>query len=348
MPVVEDSALFTLIKQGAAASPVYLLFGKESYFVTACVDKIIKKYVSPEFMSFNLNRFTETKINIDEVYDSCEALPMFAATKCVVVKDLNIDKMAKADYDRLVELVSAPNESTILVICDTTDSYDMKKSSKLKKLSELVQKKGIVCEFKPKDKPTLKRALCARAKKAGLEMEMTTADFLIDRCSFSYGILINEIDKLIAYVNQSGLEEITNAHIYECCIPSIDSTAFDLARAILQKKAETALLLVDKLFFQRVEALAILGALDRCFIDLYRAKTAINNGKTVEQVLTDFNYPQNRMFVVKNAFRDVRGFSVEALRRCISALTLADFKMKSSKVDDRLLLEQMLLTAIAP
>lgn len=347
MPIVEDSALFTMIKQGAS-SRLYLLYGKESYFVAACVDKIIKKYISAEFMSFNLNRFTEAKINIEDVYDACEALPMLAATKCVAVKDLNIDKMIKADYDRLVEIVSSPNESTIFVLYDTTDSYDVKKSAKLKKLSELVQKNGIVCEFKLKDKPTLKRALCARAKKSGLEMEMSTADFLIDRCSYSYSVLTNETDKLIAYVTQRGLDEITKEHVSECCIPSIDSTAFDLARAILHKKAETAFLLIDELFFQRVEALAILGALNLCFADLYRAKTAINNGKTMEQVLSDFNYPKNRVFAVKNAFRDVSGFSIEALRRCISALLLADYKIKSSKADHRLLLEQMLITAIAP
>ncbi len=345
MPLLKDEELFKRIKMGDI-KPVYLLYGQEAYFITACVDAIVKKTVAKGNESFNLNRFSGDKLSMNDVEDAVEALPIMLSAieckKCVVIKDLDIDKLAKNDLEQLMEMVTNPNESTALIIYSTSIVYDMKKSSKLKKLSEQVQKTGAVCEFALKDKPALKRALCATAKKSGLQLEMPTAELIIDRCSQSYEVLLNELDKLISYVSGSNKTEITKLDIDECCIASIDSTSFDLAKAILNKRYERAFMLLDELFYQRVEALSILGALNMCFIDLYRAKTGMATGHSIDEVLTDFNYPKNRLFAVKNAFRDVSGMSIEAIRRGLNALVEADLKLKSSKMEDRIILEYMI------
>lgn len=340
---MNDTDLFKQIKQGIL-QPLYLLYGQESYFVSACVDKIIEKAVPTGFESFNLNRFNGEKLSFDELEDAVSTLPMMAEKKCVVVKDLDIDKLNKNDIDILMELISNPNESIVLVLYATGVLYDIKKSTKLRKLSEAIQKNGVVCDFALKDKPTLKRALWDRAKKAGIELDMPVADVLIDRCSQSYSVLVNEVDKLIHYVQgrDEDHREITKADIDACCIPSIDSTSFDLARSILNKKYDQAFLLLDELFYQRMESLSILGALNMCFIDLYRAKCAMVNGHTTDEVVIDFSYPKNRTFAVRNSFRDVQNYSIESIRRCLNALIDADYQIKSSKMQDRLILENMI------
>lgn len=86
----------------------------------------------------------------------------------------------------------------------------------------------------------------------------------------------------------------------------------------------------------------ILGALSMSFADLYRAKCAIAAGKGEQEMTEDFRYPKNRGFAVRNAFRDVRGYSLEYLRRCMRLLYEADRKLKSSRTEERLILEQML------
>lgn len=340
MAKAEDAEIFKNVKQGII-HPVYLLFGQEEYFVTACVDAIVKKTVSSGFESFNLIKFFE-KADINEIENAVEALPVMSQKKCVIVKDMELDKLSKGDMDKLLELVINPNESTVFIIYSTSIIYDIKKSAKLKKLAEQISKTGIVCEFGYKDKATLKRALCERAGKSSLALDMMTAEYLITRCSSSYAILINELDKVIAFVIGSDRNEITEGDINQCCVASIDSNSFDLAKAVMSKKYDRAFLLMDELFFQRMEALSILGALNMCFIDLYRAKVALGAGVSPEQVLADFNYPKNRSFAVKNSFRDVKSYSIEKLRRCISSLAQADIELKSSKLDDRLILERML------
>lgn len=343
MPILDDTTLFKRLKQGQLEN-LYLLFGQETYFVSSCVEKIIQQAVSSGFESFNLQRLNGEKLSMNDLEDAVSTLPMMAERKCVVVKDLDIDKLKKDEYEKLEELITNPVDTTVLVLYTTGLGYDIKKSAKLKKLSGFIEKNGVVCDFALKDKPTLKRALVDRAKKAGVELDMPVADILIDRCSQSYAVLQNEVDKLISYVSsrEADYREITKADIDACCIASIDSTAFDLAKAILNRKYDRAFVLLDELFYQRMEALSILGALNMCFIDLYRAKSALNAGRSADQVLTDFAYPKNRSFAVKNAFRDVQGYSTQALHTCLDALMEADYQLKSSKLEDRLIMETMI------
>ena len=155
------------------------------------------------------------------------------------------------------------------------------------------KKHGTLCEFAHKDRTTLKRALCERAAKQYISLDMATADWLVERCGTDYASLIHEIDKLCAYV-RSG--EITKQDIDLCCIPSIESSAFDLAKSVLSANYDRAFSILDNLFFLRQEPVAILGALSMTFADLYRAKCALAAGVTADQTASDFSYPKNRLF----------------------------------------------------
>lgn len=338
MGKVDDTALFRELKAGNVV-PVYLLYGAEMSFIRAAVEQIRKIAVQSGFESFNLQNFDAEKDSWNAIEDACEALPMLSSRKCVCVKDADADKLPKADLERLMGLVSNPSDSTVLVLYMLSIQVDPKKA-KWKKLLDAAGKSGCVCEFAFKDRNTLRRALCERARKAHVSLDMDVAGVLVDRCSQNYAVLQNELDKLIAYVS-GGSYVITAQDVDECCVREIDSSAFDLARSILGGNFDRAYHLLDELFYLRQDAISILGALAMAFGDLYRAKCAQTAGKSADQVAEDFHYPKNRLFAVKNAFRDVRNFSAPQLRSCMAALYQADRQLKSSKLEDRLILEEM-------
>ncbi|MEG0693408.1 MAG: DNA polymerase III subunit delta, partial [Oscillospiraceae bacterium] len=250
MPYLQDEDLFKDIKQKNIAN-VYFLYGQEKYFISQAVLQIRKKVVDESFESFNLNKINGEKLDLSEFEDMTDALPVMAEKRCIIIKDLDLEKLAKRDYDKLIEIVKNISPTTLLIIYQDLVLVDMKKSSKYKKFAELIGKNGVVCEFALKDKQTLKRKLCDRARRAYMELDMPTAELLIDRCSSSYMVLINELDKLISYVGEG---EITKAHIDECSIKSIDSSAFDLAKSVLSNNFDRAYVLLDELFYQRQEA----------------------------------------------------------------------------------------------
>ena len=337
MPRYTDRELFAKLKEGTLA-PVYFLYGAESYFIRAAVQKIEEK-AAGGMEGFNLRKFQGDKASVGEIEDACETLPMMAEKKCVSVCDMDAEKLNKPEYDRLLAVISNPVETTVFVLFLLNVPVDLKRSAKWRKLAELAEKTGVVCEFAQKDKTTLKRALCERAKKEFLSMDMQTAGLLVDWCSQDYAVLLNEMDKLISHA-QNG--EITEKDVRECCIRSLDASAFDLAKSILSGKYDRAFSLLDELFSLRQEAVSILGALNLVFSDMYRAKCAQTSGKTPDDVAADFHYPKTRLFAVRNAFRDVQGVSAQHIRRCISALYDADRALKSSRAGDRLVMEQML------
>lgn len=337
MPRCSDRELFAGLKR-AELAPVYFLYGAETYFVRTAVQKIEAR-AAGGMEGFNLRKFEGDKVSIGEIEDVCETFPMMAEKKCVSVCDIDVEKLSKPDYDRLLEIISHPVETTVLVLFLLNVTVDLKKSVKWRKVAGEAEKTGIVCEFAQKDKATLKRALCERAKKACLSMDMQTAGLLVDWCPQDYAVLLNEMDKLISHA-QNG--EITEKDVRECCIRSIEASAFDLAKSILAGNYDRAFSLLDELFSLRQEAVSVLGALNLAFSDLYRAKCAQSSHKTPSDMETDFRYPKTRLFAVRNAFRDVQGVSARHIRRCIGALYDADRALKSSRADNRLVMEQML------
>ena len=339
MAVVNDTDFLKQLKSGNV-SGAYYLYGPETAFTLAALKRIEKAVDTGAFDAFNRVRFDGAKLDMDALAEACEALPMMAPQKCVVIRDINADKLAADVLDRLIAVVNDLPDSTVLVICNTVEQVDPKKiPAKVKKLIEAFKKNGTVCEFARKDRTALKRALCERAAKQYINLEADTAEYMIDRCGSDYATLLHELEKLCAYVKD---REITRKDIDDCCIATVEASAFELAKCILSSNYDKALNLIDDLFSLRQEPVAILGALSMAFADLYRAKCAMNAGVSPEQTAVDFAYPKNRLFAVKNARRDAGRFTVAQIRGCVKALYRADLALKSSRTPPRLVLEQML------
>lgn len=343
MPTVQDTAIFKDLKNGTLPN-ICFFYGEEGYFIGKAEKLLSERAVEPQFASFNSITFSSDNTDINAVEDAVEGLPMMAERKYILLKDWDMEKLAKADFDRLCNLLDYVPDTVVLAII-IQKSPDVKKASRSKKLIDIISKNGIVCEFAAKDKSTLKRALCERAQKEYVNLEMDIAERMIDRCGTDYGRLVNELDKLISYTVATSevKRDITAAAVDLCCIPSIEATSFELAKLLLSKRFDEGYSKLCDLLYLRQDGVAIVSALGMAFSDLYRASCAVEAGASQEQVLEDFGYPKNRAFAVKNAFRDIRSIPPQRISGCINALYEADLLLKSSKMEDKLILEQMLL-----
>ena len=339
MPVLSDRALMDALKAKSLAN-VYYLYGSEPAFIQAALKKISAGVDTGSFGEFNRVVFDGEKISIDAVTEHCETLPMMAPQKLVLIRNLNAEKLGESSLAALLAAVTSLPETTVLVFCNTVfDPGDKKVSAKNKKLIDAVKKAGVVCRFDPKDVSTICRALCERAAKRYIRLEMHTAQLLVERCGTNYSTLLNEVDKLCAFVNEG---EITAEDVVLCCPPSIEAGAFTLAKQLLLSQYAQAFCSLDKLFYLKEESVRIVAALSMAFSDIYRAKLGMTARKNADQVAVDFAYPKNRLFAVKNAYRDARRFSLAQIHACVGALYRADRAIKSSKADNRLILEQMI------
>ncbi|MCD7730917.1 MAG: DNA polymerase III subunit delta [Oscillospiraceae bacterium] len=346
MAIVTDSSLRAAIKAGTIDN-LYYFYGKDIAAVEKFKKALVEKTVKKGDEACNLRSFDGENFDINEFIDACEALPMFAEYVCCTVSNLNAENIGTGTLNRLIEFIGDIPDTTVLIFYYT--SFDVtggKKypTTKNKKLMDAVSKKGSVCNFAYKTPDMLSKDIMQKVSKSGSSISKQTAAYLAQICGCDTMILENEISKLIAY---SGNIEITKEIVELLCPRQIETTSFDLARAIARHDKTLAMRLLNDLSSERIDPISIMYAITGNMVDLYRAKVALGSGKAPSEVTSDFGYPANIKFRVDNAFRDVRTSSLGHLRKCMQILTETDVKMKSLKTDNMTLLEEAIIRMLS-
>ncbi|MCM1330652.1 MAG: DNA polymerase III subunit delta [Ruminococcus sp.] len=346
MATVTESILKTSIKNREFKN-AYYFYGRDTAAVEAYTKALVSKIVDKDNADYNLHRFDGKTFDLDTFSDACDALPVFAEYVCCTVCDLVPDQAGAEVMKSVVSIVGNLPETTVLIFYYTSvDVTDGKKSpaAKHKKLIDAVDKVGGVCNFALKTPAVLAKEIMAKVSKAGCGISREAAFFLAEQCSCNTLMIENEIDKLTAYAKGN---EITADTVRALSPRQIETTSFDLAKAIAQMDSVTAMRLLNDLTEEKIEPIPILYAVTGNMLDLYRAKAAVSCGRSPEDVKSDFGYARNVAFRVDNAFRDVNRISMPHIRMCMKILAETDIAMKSVKTPPQILLEEAVVKMLS-
>ncbi len=340
MPIALEQQLKGNVNGGNILS-TYFIFGEDTYLKKLYVDKIIDKTVD-RADDFNFLRF-EGECSLQQVYDAKEQFPMMSDKKCVLLTDYDFEEASKSDFERLVLLLSEPNDTTVFVYwCNNVD-VDTKRSTRFKELVKAVELAGgIAAELNHRSSGELIKVLQDGAKKRGTQFSSGAAAYLIESCTEDINVLLSELEKLCAYAN-GGL--ITREMIDTVCVKSIDASVYALTAEIIAQNSASALKLLDSLYSMRVEPMIILHTISSNFIDIYRAMAGLNAGVSINFLAEQFDY-NNRQFVLEKASHQARKFTVNSMKFCLNALVDADKRLKSFAVNDRVVLEELIIRLI--
>lgn len=342
MAVITENDLKTAVKNKKFYN-AYYFYGKDIAAAEGFKKLLVSKLVDKDNEVCNLHEFDGRNFDMDAFSDACDALPFFADYVCCTVCDLNAENLNADTLKRLTEIIGNLPESTVLIFYYTSvDVTDGKKfpTAKNKKLMDAVGKVGGVCNFGLKTPSVLAKEIMSKASKAGCGISRDAAVFLAEQCLCNTLMIENELDKLTSYAAGN---EITVDIIRALSPRQIDTTAFDLAKAITSMNAQRAMRLFDDLTKEKIEPVPILYAITSSMLDLYRARAAMSCGKTAQDVKEDFGYAKNVQFRVDNAFRDAQRLSLPHLRQCMRILADTDAALKSSRTDPRTLIEEAII-----
>ena len=345
MPLVNENDLAKSIRGGEISS-LYYFYGKDTATVENYAKRLVKRLIKEEGQTYNLHEIASDKLDLSDFAEMCESLPMFAERVVITLNDLDADQLKVDDYDYLCSILSDLPDSTTVIIFNTgIDLYDKKGKLKVKnkKFIDYVKKYGVICEFQIKRPAELVKYIVDRVNKSNCTISKKCAEDLAGLCLCNVLMINNEIAKLVSYVLDG---EITQKEIDLLVSKQLDTNAFALAKAVAAMNAGQSMKLLDELYAEQTDSIAILAAISMSFIDLYRARCALNEGKSIIDVMTDFSYSKVREFAVKNAFRDCKSFSAERLRKCIIVLCDTDLLLKSSRTSGRLLIEKAINTML--
>lgn len=332
----QEETLLRHLKQDPL-SRVYVLCGQEEYLKELYTQRIVKAALRGETTDFNYHVFDGKALRCDLVADAVEALPLMGDKNCVYIKDLDLDKIPNGEYQKLKEILSDPPESCVLLLVCAPE-FVLKKSSRFRTLQKQIDPFAQIVELQKRTEGDLYRFAVNRANQYDAAISRENFRRVYQFCGGDMLLIQNEMDKLSAYCRN---REITEEDLELCCCPVIETTAFALSSAVIRGDYDGAMGILRDLFYLREQPVAILGALASGIIDIYRAKVASRQGKGVNEVLAAFDY-KGREFRVRNAFREVSRCSTAFLRSAIQLLTETDQQLKSARISDQVLMEELL------
>lgn len=340
MPIASEQQLKVNLNAGNILS-TYFIFGEDTYLKKLYVDKIVDKTVD-RADDFNFLRF-EGECSLQQVYDAKEQYPMMSDKKCVLLTDYDFEEASKADFERLILLLSEPNDTTVFIYWCNNLGVDTKRSSRFKELIKAVELGGgIAAELNHRTSVELIKVLQDGAKKRGTQFSQGAAAYLIESCTEDINVLLSELEKLCAYAN-GGL--ITCEMIDAVCVKSIDASVYSLTAQIIALNSALALKKLDNLYSMHVEPMIILHAISSNFIDIYRVMLGLNAGVSINSLAQQFDY-KNRQFVLEKASRQAGKFTGSSMKFCLNALVDADKRLKSFSANDRVVLEELIIKLI--
>ena len=331
MPLLNETALKEKLKENPVG--VYLIYGEESYLKKTYIDKIVSKTVDSAFEDFNFHTFDGKDSTLSDIYESAQAVPMMAETKCVLVKDFPLDTLDENGFEQLGRVVEEKPDDCALIFSFV--AYEPK-GAKWNKAIKLFEKQGYAVKLDKKTSLELAKMLENGAKRRGKPFAKGVASYLITCVGSDLNTLLNETEKVCAYAQG---EEVLKSDVDAVCIKSLDAKVFDMIKDLTAGRFDSAFRKLSLLFEQREDEFQILGALIAQYSDIYRAKAAVKSGNRAEVIAKYYNYA-GKEFRLTNAARNGSSLSFEAIGECVDILLQADNTLKSSALDKRLVLEQ--------
>ncbi len=333
MAMADEALLRRHIDENTLAR-LYVVCGGEAYLKQHYAMRLCAAAVDESNQDFNFHRFEGKDLTLDALAQATEAMPLGGERTCVLVRDFPLESM-NGDRDFIAFLQELPDYIVLIFWMDTVEFHP----KKYKSMAEVVHAAGHVAQLDAPDSGQTLRLVAAGVKSRGCSIDRSTAEYFVECVGGDLNQLQNELEKLCAYARGAA---ITRKHVDEVCIKSIDARSFDMVKAVAAGNGTLALRLLDDLFLQKVAPQMLLGSLIMNYVDIYRAYTALQAGKSAEAPAGFFDY-KGKNFRLQNAGRMAAKLKLPQINRCIELLAQADRRLKNTRMDDRLIMEQCII-----
>lgn len=330
-----SAAIRELKQQGPAGA--YLLWGPEDYLREQYLREL-KKICLPEGEdSFSYHRMDGPELDMESLLRAVDAPPFMTERSFIELRDMDINRLK--DAGALENLLKELPDYCVLVFV-LGSSYEP--DGRLKGVKALRQNVKEL-KFTRQSQGQLTDWLVRRFAAAGKGIELDAAQRLIFISGELMSGLIPEIEKVAAYakgdrVTIADVEAVAN-HIPEAVI-------FDMTEYISQKKYNTALSVLSELLADKNnEPIAMLAMLGMQMRRLYGARLAVEQDLGAKFLMDSCGIKSD--YVAKKLINAARGFTLPQLVRSVEMCAETDYKMKSSSLDERELLKELVLRIAA-
>lgn len=350
MAYTDAKTIKTQLRKGELCN-LYYVYGEDVSGVEKLTSQIIKTAVG-ENEDFALSRINGKKLDIPELRDLAEMMPMMAEYNCILINDYNCEEQREEITKQLVELLKNIPPMTIIIMNVTgfeiKTKFDYKTKSRViadknKKIADVIAKNGAVICFSLKTPQELAKDIAAAVSSRGGAISLDNAREIAERCLCDPLAAENETDKLCAYAQG---REITYEMIDSMVHRQSGVTVFRLADSVAAFDGKQAFEALDELMQSKDNRGSVLGSITNSFLDMYRVLTAKQSGHSAAEVIQDFGY-FSRGFIIEKMYRSPSRISLARLRSCLAILRDTAMKLNSTGGDEKIVLEQAVAKMLA-
>ena len=326
MPVLSREDLRNQLKK-RVISPVYLLFGAETYLRDLAAKTIANMVLDENSLrEFNENEFSLNQSdNLSYALASAEQLPMIAARRVIRITDVKVSATGtkdtlKEDYEtRLTSYLTRPSETSVVIfIADELD--------KRRKMSKLLLEHTVAVEFAKFTDNELVAWARKEIKDAGFDAEEKALYHLVALVGDNLRKLTNEIKK----VTTAALpDKIVTYELVESLVPNTrEMSNFDLTDQLFGKDKRKPLQTLKKILDDGAEPLMLLGLIAHNLRRTLMAKELMNQGVERSEVVRMMKlHPKYHEDFLQTARRS----DSKKLFHIIRRIAEADLAIKTSK-----------------
>ena len=310
----------------------YLLFGGEDYLKYNYSKEIAKRVLDGTFDEFNHIIIYGEEFTPAELSQAIYALPMMAEKKLVEVRALDFNSIKKDTLLALCDVLSTlgDNEHTVLVIRADNDLFNPGKLPKnpsevYRELTKFI--KPVMLEF-----PTparLKSWILRHFSDNGVEFPQNLTDTLVEIAGHDMWTLSNEIDKLSAYIKESGKTKIEAGDIENIVCKTVEYDDFQLTNALLEKNKK---LVFETLHRQKASfepPSAMLSSIVRLYSELLLVELLSRQGKSKMQIAESTGVHE---YKVGKYLKSIYGENPKKFKRALDLCAEADLKSKTQYI----------------
>lgn len=198
MPSRSNDDLLRALGRGELA-PVYYLFGSEDILKDEAVRSIVDRALEPHERDFNLDLRGAQGMDPEELHALVNTLPMMAARRAVVVRDIEAWRRKPTVQEVLRKYLENPSPETVLVLVESAPNEDKEKDWKP---DEAIAARSYAVNFGPLDPDRVPRWIQHQARRLGVTFAEGAAEHLAVAADYGLGALRSELEKFASLADQ--------------------------------------------------------------------------------------------------------------------------------------------------
>ena len=310
---------------------IALLYGPDEYARSEAL-AARKAQLPPDLVEVNVSQLDGRRLKFDTLVSACEALPFLADRRLVIVSDLLKHQKAGKERDELRAYLERVADSCELVFVEN-DDVDKRNGIFL-----YLKKINAAHEFLPLRGAELLRWVNERARAQRVKLQPNAAQRLVELVGEQGRALVNELEKLAAYVGTGGT--ITPAEVDLLVSDAQEQNLFAFVDDLSLRRRGPALRALRALLDDGQAGIYILTMIARQVRILLNVQELAVKRLRPEELASQLGLAP---FLVRKAQEQVRGFAPNELVALHERLIEIDHATKTGRGDIEAALEVLVV-----